>query len=218
MIRCLSNQEINKHKWDNCVRESFNGMIYAYSWYLDIVAENWQGLVEDEYQRIFPLITRNKGNIHYLYQPVFTQQLGVISKKILTEQVVSSFLNAIPEKFKFAEINLNTLNKIETGNFKIFHWQNFELDLINSYDNLYKGYSTNLKRNLKKAEKDGLTLSKNIKPDEIITLFRSNRGQKIKILKESISNLIPDQDFSQILVNQLVDRLFSAAMSRSTSG
>ncbi len=184
MIKYLTNSEIDKKKWDDCVRDSFNGIIYSYSWYLDIVAENWQALVENDYERILPLVSGNKWNIDYLYQPVFTQQLGVISKSILTEEVVSSFLTAIPGKFKFAEINLNTLNKIKPGNYKIIQWQNFELDLINSYENLYKGYSTNLKRNLKKAENAGLTISKNVKPDEIIDLFKSNRGRKIKSLKE----------------------------------
>ena len=184
MIRHLKNSEINKKKWDDCVYESFNGMIYAYSWYLDIVAEDWQALIEDDYERIFPLIAGYKWKINYLYQPVFTQQLGIISRKILTEEVVISFLNAIPEKFKFAEINLNTLNKIESGNFKIYQWQNFELDLINLYENLYRNYSTNLKRNLKKAANAGLAISKNAKPDEIIDLFRLNRGKKIKFLKE----------------------------------
>ena len=184
MIKYLTNSEIDKIKWDNCVSESFNGIIYAYSWYLDVVADDWQALVENDYDRIFPLISRDKWSISYLYQPVFTQQLGVISKNILTEEVVASFLNAIPQKFKFAEINLNTLNKITSGNFRIYYWQNFELDLINSYQNLYKGYSTNLKRNLKKAEKAGLTISKNTKPDEIINLFKLNRGRKIKLLRD----------------------------------
>jgi hypothetical protein len=184
MIKYLTNSEIDKRKWDNCVSESFNGIIYAYSWYLDIVANDWQALVENDYERIFPLITGSKWNINYLYQPVFTQQLGVISKKILTEEIVSSILNSIPEKFRFAEINLNTFNKIISGDYKIFHWQNFELDLINSYENIYKGYSTNLKRNLKKTDKVGFTISRNIKPDEIIELFKSNRGRRVKSLKE----------------------------------
>ncbi len=184
MIRYLSHSEIDKKKWDNCISESFNGMIYASSWYLDIAAEGWQALVEDDYERVFPLTTGEKWNIHYLYQPVFTQQLGIISKKILTEEVVRSFLNAIPGKFRLAEINLNTFNKVPPGNYKILQCQNFEVDLINSYENLYKNYSTNLKRNLKKASSAGLTVSKNIKPDEIIELFRSYRGRKLKALND----------------------------------
>jgi predicted ArsR family transcriptional regulator len=40
----------------------------------------------------------------------------------------------------------------------------------------------------------------------------SKEGPQIKILKESISNLIPDQDFSLSLVVQLVDRVFLTAL------
>jgi hypothetical protein len=184
MIRHLTNNEIDKKKWDDCVHEAFNGIIYFYSWYLDIVSENWEALVENDYERIFPLTAAKKWKINYLYQPVFTQQLGIISKSILTEELVGSFLEAIPKKFSFAEINLNTFNKVPAGNYKVFQWQNFELDLINSYENLYKAYSTNLKRNLKKADSYKLSLSKNIKPDEIIDLFGANRGKLIKNLNE----------------------------------
>lgn len=184
MIRHLTNSEIDKKKWDECVLNSFNGIITAYSWYLDVVAEDWEALVEDDYIRIFPLITGKKGNIQYLYQPAFTQQLGVFSRSILTEEIVGSFLKAIPVKYRFAEINLNTLNKVPAGNYKVFNWQNFELDLINTYENLYRNYSDNLKRNLKKTRDSGLSVSKNIKPDEIIDLFRSNKGKNINNLTD----------------------------------
>ena len=184
MIRYFNNQEIDKQKWDACIKESFNGLVYAFSWYLDIVTEDWEALVENDYERVFPLIPGKKGGVNYLYQARFTQQLGVFSINILTEEVVSSFLNAIPKKFKFAEINLNTFNKVSPGKYKIYKWLNHELDLINSYSHIFKNYSTNLKRNIKKAEKSGIYLNKNVKPDEIIKLFRENRGRKIKTLTE----------------------------------
>jgi len=184
MIKYLNNHEINKQKWDACIRESFIGMVYAFSWYLDFVTEDWEALVEGDYERVMPLIPAKKLGVNYLFQARFTQQLGVFSINILTEKVVSDFLNAIPKKFKFAEINLNTFNKVAQGKYKIYKWLNHELDLINSYSHIFKNYSTNLKRNIKKAEKSGISLNKNVKPDEIIKLFRENRGRKIKTLTE----------------------------------
>ena len=184
MIKYLNNKEIDKNKWDACIKDSFNGIVYASSWYLDIVAEDWQALVENNYERVFPMIPGKKWGVEYLFQPVFTQQLGVFSKSLLTEDVVERFINSIPEKFRFAEINMNTFNKVHSNKYKIFQWVNHELDLINSYDQIYKNYSTNLKRNIKKAEKSGITITKNIKPDEIIRIFRENRGKQIKILND----------------------------------
>lgn len=190
MIRFLQNSEIDKGKWDACIRDSFNGIVYAQSWYLDIVAENWHCLVEDDYERAMPLISGNKWGIHYLFQPAFTQQLGVFSKTILSEEVVHEFISSIPGRYKFAEINLNTFNKINPAHhYKIVNYRNFELDLINSYENLLRNFSNNHKRNLKKAENASLSIQHNIKPEEIIYMFRENRGK-------SISNL-DDQDFSK---------------------
>lgn len=185
MIRYLPHNDINRSKWDMSIDESFNGLIYAKSWYLDIVAEQWDALVENDYEKIFPLIHRKKWGISYLYQPVFTQQLGLFSKTHQTEKSVLEFIRAIPPKFRFAEINLNTFNKLTDSSIQTKNWLTHELDLINSYEKIRKNYSTNLKRKIAKAGKAGLTLTKNIKPDDVITLFRSNRGQFISGLDDS---------------------------------
>lgn len=182
MIKYLQNHEISKTKWDACIKESVNGMVYPNSWYLDIVAEDWEALVEDDYERVFPLTTGKKWGIDYLYQPVFSQQLGLFSKSVLSEETVGNFLDSIPSKYKFIEINLNTFNKVDSEKYNIQEWHTYELDLINSYGHIHKNYSTNLKRNLKKAGQANLSLVKNIKPDEIIKLFRDNRGKTITSL------------------------------------
>ena len=44
-IKFLYNKEINKIHWDECVLNSINSKIYAFSWYLDIVSDEWNGLV-----------------------------------------------------------------------------------------------------------------------------------------------------------------------------
>ena len=188
MIRYLTNEEIDKKKWDDCIKESFNGLVYAYSWYLDIVAEDWEALVENEYERVMPLTGNKKFGISYLFQPPFTQQLGIFSKGVLSEKVVESFLLSIPAKFRFIEINLNSFNKADAEKYKTKPWLTHLLDLIDSHENIFKKYSTNLKRNIKKAEKSGISVMKNVKPDEIIALFRENRGKSIKNLKDDDYN------------------------------
>ena len=184
MIKYLKYKEINKEKWDECIKYSFNGIVYAYSWYLNSVCENWDALIEDDYERVFPLVYKKKFGISYLYQPFFTQQLGVFSRKILTAKIVDKFLKAIPSKYKFIDINLNTFNKVNPENYTIIPQLNHELDLINSYHKIYKNYSQNNKRNIKKAEKAGVTIIKNIKPEDIINIFRQNRGKTISNLND----------------------------------
>lgn len=184
-INYLDNSEIDKKKWDECIKKSFNGIIYAYSWYLDIVCEDWAALVDDDYLRVFPLPIKYKYGVHLVYQPFFTQQLGVISQNILTQEVVEKFLLAIPKRFKYIELNLNTLNKVDASKYKVRACLNHELDLINSYENIHKKYAENLKRNLKKAEQSGLFINPNTKPDEIIRLFKLNKGKQLSHLREN---------------------------------
>ena len=184
MIKYLKHSEIDPEKWDACIDESFNGLIYAKTWWLDMVAPDWEGLVANDYESIMPLIVGRKYRISYLYQPPFTQQLGIFSKKVLSEHLVNDFINSIPKKIKFVEINLNTFNKYTGDPGKSQAWLNHELDLIKPYENIAKEFSTNLKRNLKKAESNKLTLVKNSKPEDIIRLFRENRGKTINHLKD----------------------------------
>lgn len=191
MIRFYRHSEIDKKLWDHCIREAFNGMIYAYSWYLDIVSPDWEALIENDYERVFPLPVNKKYRINYIAQPYFTQQLGLFSRSKISPATVDSFIKAIPEKFKLIELNLNTHNSSEIFKERIIPQINHELDLIKDYDFLFKNYSENTRRNIKKARKAGLSLMKNIRPDEIVKLFKNNRGK-------DVSNLT-DEDYGRLL-------------------
>ncbi len=185
MIKYLKYEHIDKEKWDACIRESFNGNLYAYSWFLDVVCEEWEALVEGDYERVFPINFRRKAGIHIIYQPFFTQQLGLFSRSGLSPEVVNAFLEAIPAKYRVVDLNLNIHNISSCGGFERRPQVNYELDLIGDYEEIRKNYSKNTRRNLVKAESAGLTMVKDIKPDGIIDLFRANRGKRIKVLKDA---------------------------------
>lgn len=184
MIKYLKYEHIDKKKWDDCINKSFNGAIYGYSWFLDVVCEEWEALVEGDYERVFPINFRRKAGINIIYQPFFTQQLGVFSRTELSPEIINQFLRAIPSAYKVIDLNLNIHNKPDLPGFEYHPQINHELDLIGDYEELRKGYSSNTRRNLAKAENEKLTIVKGIKPDEVIDLFRANRGKKIRVLKE----------------------------------
>ncbi|MEM6380888.1 MAG: hypothetical protein AAF705_22135, partial [Bacteroidota bacterium] len=55
-VRYLKNQEIDRSRWDNAVRQSPSGLPYAYSWYLDaLIDDSWDGLVSGDYDLVMPL-------------------------------------------------------------------------------------------------------------------------------------------------------------------
>jgi hypothetical protein len=171
-------------KWNNCVDHAVNRLPYAFSWYLDTVCHGWDALVSGDYHAVFPLTGRKKFTIHYLYQPAFTQQLGIFSRNLLTAEMVNGFLNAIPSKYRLIEINLNKFNAPDEESFDLVKNVNLELSLISSYDNIRSGYSKNLKRNLKKAESNELAVIPGVNPVEVIRMFQLNRGKQVNSLSK----------------------------------
>lgn len=213
MIRYLQHNQIDKTGWDRCVAASMNRRIYAFSWYLDQVCNGWDALVEDDYISVFPLTHRNKWGISYLYEPFFTQQLGIFSTRPVTEELVSGFLGQIPLKFRFIEIHLNSMNPVKTGGFNTFPRLNHEVKLSTGYDQLYAAYSQNTRRNLKKAGEHGILLSMDTSIDELISLFRENFGKREGKLKQDHYRILEG------LLNELKNRLQGVVYSVvNTSG
>ncbi len=185
MIKYLRHHQIDKKLWDECIRIAPEGIIYGYSWYLDLICEGWDALVEDDYVSVMPLTRGRKYLMDYIYPPFFAQQLGVFSKKILDRSICESFLNAIPEAFRFVEMNLHISNKWIPESFSKISKKDLILDMAKNYTDIRNNYHENHIRNLKKAEKNNLTLFKSANISEIISLFRKNRGRFVTNLQQS---------------------------------
>ena len=127
-----------------------------------------------------PLTGANKFGVWYLFQPYFTQQLGVFSKSVLNASVINEFLTHIPVRYKFAQINLNVHNQPSGGDYQLYPQKNNLLDLIHDYRKLASRYSSNTRRNLKKSRASNLTIMKGLKPEELVKLFRENKGKQVK--------------------------------------
>lgn len=199
-INYVEHKDIDKVQWDNCISKSVNGLVFAYSWYLDTVCENWDALIEDNYKSVFPLIYRRKFGINYLFQPFFCSQSGVFSYGKINTEIINTFLSKIPKKFRYIDIYLNTFNNTTNNSFFIKNTVTYELDLIKPYETIVQEYSENNKRNINKANKKGVTIAKNIKPELIINMFKENRGKLINSYKEK------DYQTLLILIYKLIYR------------
>ena len=105
-IQYLQRHQVDTTKWDHCMDNSSNGLIYGYSFYLDHMSKNWDALVMGDYEAVMPLTWNKKYGIHYLYQPFFAAQLGIFGTG-LSPITIRSFLAAIPAKFKYWDFYLN---------------------------------------------------------------------------------------------------------------
>jgi hypothetical protein len=162
-------QHLDKEKWDNCINNATNGLVYATSIYLDTMSENWDALILGDYDAVMPLTWKKKYGIYYLYQPFFTACLGVFAKKT-DAQLLSIFLNAVPAKFKYWDISLNHHNFFQLHDFDLYERMNYVLPLNETYEKLYHNYRDNIKRNIKKAAKLNCVIQKGILITEVISL------------------------------------------------
>lgn len=190
-IEYIQNKNIDYKKWDNCIQKSINGNLYAFSWYLDLVCNNWDALIYNNYETIMPLTYSSKMGISYLSQPFFAQQLGVFSTKTISTNILNEFIKNIPVSYKYIEINLNKFNSLTSNEITLRKNKNFELDLISNYKQISKKFSENTKRNISKSKKLGLQiLSNTCSVNEFVSFIKTNVGEKVTNLPTNKYNVI----------------------------
>lgn len=183
-IQYLPQQKIDKTKWDKCIEKASNGLVYGYSFYLDMMARQWDGLVLNDYEAVMPLTWNKKYGIHYLYQPFLCAQLGLFGNNSNPE-MLAAFLKTIPSKFKYWDIFLNHQNVFPVKDFNLYERSNYILGLEKSYDELYKGYRENIQRNIRKAEQVGCRVIKNFEAEKVIELALQQMGDHNKETTEN---------------------------------
>ncbi len=167
----LQRLDLDEEKWNRCIAGADNGLIYAYSFFLDNMAGNWDAVVLNDYEAVMPLPWRQKWGLSYLYQPFVTAQLGVFGKN-LSAGLVEKFLFTIPKKFRYWDFPLNYQNRFTGLAFPLYYRQNFVLPLNHPYPALNSSYRENVRRNIKKSRQYGCRCVKEIPLKDIIALTR----------------------------------------------
>lgn len=170
-IRYLQRKDIDEQAWNRCIDTADNGLIYAYSYYLDAMCTAWDALVLNEYEAVMPLPWRRKWGMTYIYYPGYIAQLGLFGKGIHTT-LLQDFLHAIPKHFRYWDFPLNYGNVFSLKEYHFQERNNFVLHLGSSYAELYACYRDNLKRNLKKAVQFGCRPEDNIDIKEVSILAK----------------------------------------------
>ncbi|HXB28361.1 MAG TPA: hypothetical protein VNW49_01020 [Puia sp.] len=188
-IRYLHRNEIDTEKWDRCIINAPNGLIYARSFYLDSMAENWSALVEGDFQNVMPLTWNKKYGFSYLYQPFFTKALGVFGQSLVPFEI-SSFLLAIPKKYTYWDFDLNENNFVSIENKKLkinqYPRTNHFLSLKEDYGRLRQQYKRLASRMKKKAIENQLQITRGEDPSLIISLYRKDYARR----HHSIKNVV----------------------------
>jgi hypothetical protein len=168
-IHYLTREQLDEAKWNQCIDQADNGLIYASTTYLDTMARHWDALVLKDHEAVFPLTWNRKWGIHYLYQPFLTAQLGLFGKNI-DASLLEKFLQHIPRKFRYWDIYLNHGNVFPLRHFETYLRTNYVLDLRPSYDTLVQAYRENIVRNIRRAAQSGCQATKGVEVEQVISL------------------------------------------------
>jgi hypothetical protein len=178
-IRYLKHNEIDKLKWDKCINLSFNGIFYAYSWYLDIVSYQWDALVLDDYQAVMPLTIQKTISFSSIKQPQYASQLGIFTSKLLTNIMVDEFLSFTSSKFKRVEVSLNSFNNTNHSKYSIKKEFTFQLDLILPYKSIYKNFDSKTKRCIQNYKVNMVQVMKQVNLKDFLLLKKNTSKEPI---------------------------------------
>ncbi len=192
MIQFKTQAYLDIKKYDLCVQRDHKHLPYGHSWYLNSVARQWDCLILNDYDAVWPLPFKKRFGIKYYYRPYAIQQLGIFSKKELSEEQITAFAVAMAEKVSFADLYLNEgqfFNDLWGQPWKLTAMPNYLVPLAKSYEQVYEGFNTNLKRKLKKLSDTKLQLFENDSAELILSLFKEERMQELKLAPEFFSNM-----------------------------
>jgi hypothetical protein len=132
-IRFVPYDKIDLKLWDTCINKSSNGLIYAYSWFLDSTCDKWDALIEEDYKAVFPIPLIKKKGRYRIATSKYTLQLGLFATYPANDEVLERFIKLIPGKYKRYTLPLNVLNPIPKGKFQLIDQFVFRKDFIFSH-------------------------------------------------------------------------------------
>ncbi len=189
--------EIDKVKWDSCVHYAGNGNIFGYKWFLDHVAKEWDGLVEGDYESVFPLVWRRDGlGRRSLYQPDLMRSMGIYSIHLLSQARLRAFLEAIPDHFRQVDITLNEQNRPPEGlGFEVERLTNHQLLLNQPFEALEASFTSSLRAKIESAESSSLITTTSLKPETVAGFYLEHsrdphRDRNVHALQRIMYNIL----------------------------
>ena len=180
LIRFLDRKDIDVERWDRCVRQSAVADIYALSGYLDIMARQWSGLVQDDYEAVLPIPWNRKFCIYYIYTPRFTSPLPLCGNPA-TALPLPDFLAGIPTRFRLWDLDIRGGTPDQSIAYTKQFRNNHLLPLKAPYETLRSGYRSTY-RNLLRQSRDRGYMARTCTDYEDI-IYKARIKKKIRGMK-----------------------------------
>ncbi|TVT37945.1 GNAT family N-acetyltransferase [Hymenobacter setariae] len=184
MLRLLHFSALDLDRWQACVAASPGALPYVQAWWLAATAGRWAAVVElgpgGQYYSLLPLPLKWRPWGRVAYQPLFTQQLGLVLTAQSRYTQVADYL-ALAQKSCVAFYQqwppAMQVPSLPVG-FTLAERLTYHLDLGAPYATIYRNYLTGCRRRLRnnQALAQPLLVEESEDLDALIALFLTYRG------------------------------------------
>lgn len=174
--------------YDNCINNSPNGIIYALSWYLNIVSPDWEILATEDHSAVMPLPLSKSLGRKIIRQPDFAWQLGIFSTMVPSPEIIRHFIHSIPNSYRLRRLCLSKLNIVESSSARYLN--SAELDLIRPYSQIHSNYGPSMQKQLSRAGDQSLSYISNVSVhDMLMFAYKFDKFQSQGLKPREISTL-----------------------------
>lgn len=183
MLHLLHFAALDLARWDACVAASPSAPPYVRAWWLAATARRWAAVVElgpaGEYRSLLPLPTRWRPWGRVAYQPLFTQQLGLVLTADSQQRDLAAYLAVAARHCARLYQQLPPLAAplVLPPGFRATERLTYHLDLGPSAESLRQAYAPDHRRRLRRNA--GLATPLAVVPatnlSELIALFLTYR-------------------------------------------
>lgn len=178
MLRLLRFADLDLARWAACVAASPGALPYVAAWWLAATARRWDAVVElgpaGEYRSLLPLPTKWRPWGRVAYQPLFTQQLGLVLTPASQYKELADYLAIAKSHVSrlYQQLPPDALLTLPPG-FVPSERLTYHLDLTPLAAALRQAYAADYRRRLRKndALSQPLRVSEGADLDELIQLF-----------------------------------------------
>ncbi|MBC6697138.1 GNAT family N-acetyltransferase [Hymenobacter puniceus] len=177
--------ELNLPAWDACVAQAEQQVPYAQSWWLTATAGRWDAVVEtgpqSNYVSVLPLPTHRRPWGREIYQPAFTQQLGLLTTAGSRHRELLDYLPLLRGSYARLYTQLHTGQELASAppGFQLTERRTYHLPLAPDYATLLAGYTADYRRRLRLNTQLPAPLAVTHMPAvaELLQLFRQHSGE-----------------------------------------
>jgi hypothetical protein len=183
VLHLLRFADLDPARWDACVAASPGALPYVQAWWLAATARRWDAVVElgpaGEYRSLLPLPTKWRPWGRVAYQPLFTQQLGLVLTAESRQRDLAAYLAVAARHCArfYQQLPPAMLPLALPPGCQATERLTYHLDLGPSAETLRQGYASDYRRRLRRHA--GLAQPLAVTPatdlNELIALFLTYR-------------------------------------------